>query len=76
MNLHSVEGGGIEGTISDSGGPMQLSINLTLSADGAYQLAGQVKPSESAPQELRNSLAMLGKADSQGNHPIRFSGSL
>lgn len=76
MSLHSVEGGGIEGTIADSGGPLQLNATITLSGEGAYQLEGQVKPNESAPKELRNALAMLGKSDSQGNYPLTFSGSL
>ena len=76
MSLHSVEGGGIEGTISDSGGPLQLNANFTLSAEGAYTLEGQAKPNESAPKELRNSLGMLGKADSQGNYPLKYSGKL
>ncbi len=76
MSLHSVEGGGIEGAISDSGGPLQLNATITLSADGAYQLEGQAKPNESAPKALRDALAMLGKSDSQGNYPLKFSGSL
>lgn len=76
MSLHSVEGGGIEGTISDSGGPLQLNANFTLSAEGAYTLEGQAKPNESAPKELRNSLGMLGKEDSQGNYPLKYRGKL
>lgn len=76
MNIQSSEAGGIEGVISDSGGPLQLSANFTLSAEGAYQLKGQVQAAESAPKELRSSLGMLGKANSQGAYPINFSGSL
>jgi general secretion pathway protein N len=76
MSLHSVEGEGIEGTISDSGGPLQINANFTLSAEGIYTLEGQAKPGESAPKELRNSLAMLGKVDSQGNYPLKYSGKL
>ena len=76
MSLHSVQGGGIEGMIADSGGPLQLNATITLSAEGAYQLEGQAKANESAPKELRDALAMLGKSDSQGNYPLKFSGKL
>lgn len=74
MNLVSVEGGGIEGTISDSGGPLQLKLNITLSADGAYHLDGRLRAGESAPKTLRQSLALLGKADAEGYIPLNFSG--
>ncbi len=76
MSLHSAEGGGIAGTLSDSGGPLELSATFTLSSEGAYQLEGQVKPRESAAKALRDSLVMLGKSDSQGDYPLRFSGGL
>ncbi len=76
MTLNSVEDEGIEGTISDSGGPLQLNATITLNAEGAYQLEGQAKANESAPKELRDALAMLGKSDSQGSYPLKFSGSL
>ena len=76
LTLQPREGGGIEGEIRDSGGPLQLSGKLTLGTDGAYQLQGQVKASDSAPAQLRSTLAMLGKADSQGFHSLNFSGTL
>jgi general secretion pathway protein N len=74
MSLVSVEGGGIAGEISDSGGPLQLTATLTLDVKGAYHLKGQLKAADSAPQELRKSLPLLGKADARGFIPFNFSG--
>jgi hypothetical protein len=76
MVLKNQESGGIQGEISDSGGPLQLHASFTLAGDGAYKFAGKVQAAASASQELRQSLALLGKADSQGNYPLNFSGSL
>jgi general secretion pathway protein N len=76
MTLQNREEGGISGEISDSGGPLQLRATLTLGADGAYQLTGKVKATESAPQALRQSLPLLGRVDAQGNHPINLQGKL
>lgn len=76
MTLQNRDEGGIKGEISDSGGPLQLRASFTLGGDGAYTLTGQVKAAESAPKELRQTLALLGKADSQGNYPLNFSGAL
>lgn len=76
LTLSNVEGGGIAGELKDGGGPLQLQATLSLGADGAYRLEGRVKAAETAPAELRNSLGMLGSADSQGYHPINLSGTL
>jgi general secretion pathway protein N len=76
LTLKNQESGGIQGEIRDSGGPLQLQASFTLGDDGAYQLAGQVKAVASAPPALGQSLALLGKADSQGNYPLKFSGRL
>lgn len=76
MSLQGVADGGVEGSVSDSGGPLQLRATLQLGSDGRYQLTGQVQAAASAPQELQGALSMLGKADSQGAHPLNFSGSL
>ncbi len=76
LSLTTAEEGVIEGRISDSGGPMQLNATLTLQADGGYNLKGKVSARESAPKELRSSLALLGRADSQGNYPLNFKGKL
>lgn len=75
MNLKSVEGG-IEGNISDSGGPLQLNATLRLDTSGGYRLTGSVSPNEGAAESLRGMLPMLGQADNQGSYPLNFSGSL
>lgn len=76
MDLESVAGGGIKGTISDSGGPLKLNVILTLSAEGSYQVKGTIKGAESAPPELRQTLTMLGRANAEGAYPLNLSGTL
>lgn len=76
LTMQNRDEGGIKGAISDSGGPLQLQASFTLGSDGAYQLTGKLKAAESAPQELRQSLTLLGRADSQGYYPLNFSGAL
>ncbi|MEN8170287.1 MAG: type II secretion system protein N [Pseudomonadota bacterium] len=76
MDLENIDGGGIEGTISDSGGPLHLRATLTMSVDGAYQLEGKVKATELAAQELRQYLSLLGKADAEGFRSINLRGAI
>ena len=76
MSLKNSEGGEILGTISDSGGPLQLSATLSLQPDGTYSLSGNVTPNESTPESLSSMLPMLGKPDSQGSYPLNLSGRI
>ncbi|MCW8919195.1 MAG: type II secretion system protein N [Gammaproteobacteria bacterium] len=73
MTLQNRDEGGIKGEISDSGGPLWLRATLTLGADGAYQLTGEARAAEPS---LRQSLALLGRADGQGKHLINLQGRL
>ena len=75
MVLRSLEGGGVEGAISDSGGPLQLRATLTLGASGSYRLQGTVRASESAPPRLSQNLSLLGPVNAEGFHPLNFSGA-
>ena len=74
--LSSSEEGGITGTLSDSGGPLQLQATLNLKADGSYSLQGTATPNDATPESLRGMLPMLGQPDSQGAYPLKFNGRL
>lgn len=73
MVLHTRDKGGIEGKISDTGGPLQIAATLTIESDGSLKLSGQVKSTEQAIPALRNALAMLGKRDARGFYPLNLS---
>lgn len=73
MVLHTRDKGGIEGKISDSGGPLQIAATLTIDPSGKLKLTGRVKTTEQAIPALRNALAMLGKSDAEGFYPLNLS---
>lgn len=60
LSLSSNEEGGITGTISDSGGPLQLQATLNLKVDGSYTLQGTATPNDATSESLRGMLPMLG----------------
>jgi hypothetical protein len=61
--------------IRDDGGPVRLSGQLSLGADGAYALDLLAGPRESDSAQGRV-LATLGPADAEGRHRLSLSGSL
>ncbi|HEY0634507.1 MAG TPA: type II secretion system protein N [Gammaproteobacteria bacterium] len=67
---------GIAGTIKDSGGPLQVTADLKLAADGSYTLSGKSAAREGAAPALATSLSLLGQPDAQGVIPFRFNGRL
>ncbi|HEY0635486.1 MAG TPA: type II secretion system protein N [Gammaproteobacteria bacterium] len=67
---------GVTGRISDSGGPMQLSADLKLSADGGYTISGKSAARQGASPSLATSLSLLGQPDAQGMIPFRFTGRI
>ncbi|MDH5784554.1 MAG: type II secretion system protein N [Chromatiales bacterium] len=75
LTLTTVEKG-IEGTIRDSGGPLQINATLHLDENASYQLQGTITPSGSTPESLRSMLSMLGQPDSQGGYPLNLSGRI
>jgi len=70
------EDGTILGTLSDQGGPLELSGQLQLLPPKNYELSGSAKPRPGAPQELGNALVMLGPENTGGGHDFTFAGSL
>lgn len=75
LDLESREAG-IEGRISERGGPLRASGNLLLREDGRYQLTLRLAPHRNTPLELRDGLKLLGRPDARGAVTIREQGSL
>ncbi len=57
---------GMQGTVTDRGGPLEVRGTVTLTDPAGYLLRGTVKPRDSAPTELRRQLEFLGPADNAG----------
>ncbi|HEY0720400.1 MAG TPA: type II secretion system protein N [Gammaproteobacteria bacterium] len=67
---------GVAGHVKDSGGPLQLTAELKLGADGSYTLSGKSAARSGAAPALATSLSLLGQPDAQGTIPFRFTGRL
>lgn len=64
-----------KGTLSDEGGPMQLSAQLLLDADQSWQLQGTVVLRPGSPPGLASSLDQLATADLDGRRSFRLEGA-
>jgi len=63
-------------TINDEQGPVAVDAVVNLSGAGRYTFKSTFTPQPSADDTIKNSLVMLGNADSQGRHSISYSGVL
>ncbi len=63
------------GQLADEGGPLSLSGQLQLGADGQYELNGLVAARPEANPELAHDLEILGPADAQGRRQFSLAGS-
>jgi general secretion pathway protein N len=69
--------GGINATINDTGGPLEVSGTLALDAGRAYKINARIKPRADAPQELVDGLnAITADPDAEGRRPLTWSGTL
>jgi general secretion pathway protein N len=70
-------GEGLSATVSDTGGPLEVSGSLHLGADRRYQLVGYARPRPDADPMLVQGLQLMGgDADSSGKREFSLSGSL
>lgn len=67
---------GIEGTLSDSGGALQLQAQVLLQPDGRYTVEGTVKPRPGADPQLAGMVRSMGPAGGDGRIPVRYTGRL
>lgn len=63
-------------TINDEQGPVAVDAVVNLSGAGRYTFKSTFTPQPSADDAIKNSLVMLGKADSQGRYSLSYSGVL
>jgi general secretion pathway protein N len=68
--------GQVLGTLSNEGGPLELSGELLIGADRRYQLNALLKPRANADAQLRQNLGLLGAPDAQGRYRLQYSGNI
>lgn len=64
------------GTLSDQGGPLQVSGEFKLGQDRRYTLDAYVKPRNGSEPDLQQALGLLGSPDAQGRYRLSLSGAL
>lgn len=68
--------GGIQGVLSNQGGPLQVHGQVSLAGAGNYQLRATLKPTGAQAGKLRSVLRYLGPPDAQGRYSLVWSGVL
>jgi general secretion pathway protein N len=66
--------GALSGKLSDGGGPLALSGNLTITPDMAYRLNATLAARAGADTALVNALPMLGRPDGKGGNQVVWAG--
>jgi len=66
----------LTGTITDNGGPLEVSGELALRAPGDYELETRIKPRSSAPEKMQKNLEFLGPPEADGTRIFEFAGSI
>ena len=70
------EDGNTVGKLNDAGGPLELSGDLSITAEGAYTVDLKMAARDKSQQNLVQALAMMGKADADGRSSFEYSGKL
>jgi general secretion pathway protein N len=70
------EAGILTGTISDTGGPLELNGSLLLAAPGSYTLKTRLKARPDAPEAMQNNLEFLGSPMADGKRIFELAGTL
>jgi hypothetical protein len=76
ITLTPREGGGISGRLSDGGGPLDLSGELTVEPGGAYRLSASVGTRPDAAPALVQALPLLGRKGPGGKYLITYNGRI
>lgn len=63
-------------TITDNQGPVAVNAIVNIKETGKYLVKATLTPRTSADSDLKNSLALLGKPDSQGRYSFNYNGVL
>lgn len=79
VEFSEAETGGDElltGVISDLGGAIEISGQVTLGPARSYELSGLIRARAEAPASFRDSLNLLGPPDAEGRRQFSLAGSL
>ncbi|UCG74177.1 MAG: type II secretion system protein N [Chromatiales bacterium] len=68
--------GPLEGTLTDRGGPLEVTGLLQLTPPTNYELTGRAKARAGAPPEMQQALVLLGPESPDGGRDFSFAGSL
>jgi general secretion pathway protein N len=67
---------GITGRLTDGGGPLEVGGTVSIAPDGAYRLTLKIAPRPSAPPQLAQALALLGRPGPDGKTTAQFTGKV
>lgn len=76
VTLTPREGGGISGRLSDGGGPLELSGEITIEPGGAYRVTASVGTRPDAAPALAQALPLLGRRGPGGKYLITYNGRI
>lgn len=74
--LSRSDDGRLQAHIRDHGGPLRIEAELSLQPGGRYRIDGRVGAAEGADARLPQTLALLGRADSDGMYPLVLQGNM
>jgi len=74
--FHPQQEGGINASIEDMDGAVDLAGSLALAVDRTYEFRGLVAAKPETPQGVRQQLQFLGSANDRGQHQIDLDGQL
>lgn len=63
-------------SMTEADNKLGISGIILLGADNSIKVTAKVKATEGQPEDMRNSLAYLGKPDSQGYYPVNYQGRI
>lgn len=69
------EGDALAGQLRDLGGALEVTGGISLSPPNNYDIAGLLKPRDSAPASLTQGLVLFGPEDAEGRREFSLSGS-
>jgi general secretion pathway protein N len=67
---------GLTGTLSDTGGPLDVNGTVQLKKDRSYLVSGMIATRPGAPSDMSRTLEILGAPDAQGRRQFTFEGSM
>jgi|OM-RGC.v1.010429206 general secretion pathway protein N len=72
----SCQGGEVAISMLEADNKLGISGIILLGSDNSIKVTAKVKATDGQPQDMRNSLAYLGKPDSQGYYPVNYQGRI